>query len=107
MLKEDNTGRWGQGTVRITLLPGRKNLQRPAQLGWRLAGCERAAALAVEDGHRVSTLTRLQFGLLASRIRPHATEDRPQPKVEKLPQRVGLDRGESVYGLARRSSDRT
>jgi hypothetical protein len=41
--------------------------------------------------------TRLLFGLLASRVRPHATEDRPPAAVEKIPQRVGLDRGEGVY----------
>jgi hypothetical protein len=34
-------------------------------------------------------------------IRSHATEDRSQPKVDKPPQLVGLDRGESVYRWAR------
>ena len=60
-----------------------------------LAGCERTAALAVEHGHRVGKLTRLLLRLLASRIRPHAAEDSPRLKVEKLPQLVGLDRSES------------
>jgi hypothetical protein len=58
-----------------------------------LAGREGSAGLAVERGHGVGMLTHLPFGLFTSRIRPHAAEDKPMPMVEKLPQRVGLDRG--------------
>jgi hypothetical protein len=66
-----------------------------------IAGCQRTAGLAVEHRHSIGTLTRLPFGLLASRIRPMPPQIRPQPKVEKQPQLVGLDRDESVYRWAR------
>jgi hypothetical protein len=57
----------------------------------------------VLEGHgigRVGTFTRLLFGLLAFRVRPHANNDRSPPKVGRPPQLVRLDRGESIYTWA-------
>jgi hypothetical protein len=63
---------------------------------------ERATGLAIERRHGRGTVARFPFGSLSARIRPHAREISPWTWVEKPPQAVGLDRGESAELLKER-----